>query len=240
MEEVTPPLFMAKNDMDQIFTRNKMKKGLFLLSIILSLVLFSCSKNKEKGIETVIPAIVNCSKLHTAQYNVHKILTYKDMTAIEGSIFSEKISIPIPGDRMLVIPIDATIRAYIDFSQFSKDNIVMDNDGKVIITLPNPQIVLSSAQIDYKNEKQYLSWNRSKFASEEKEEFIKQGRASILASMAHSDIIDRSRTSAFNTIQPILISAGFSPENIIIRFSDDIEKNKYSEQTIKLLTSIEE
>lgn len=219
-----------------------MKKVLFSTCILLSLLLLGCSKGNQKSpMEIALPMINNCSKLYTAQYNVHKIITYEDMTAIEGSLFFEKISIPIPGERKLVIPIDATIKAYIDFGQITKDNISVDSEGKkVTITLPNPQIVLSSAKIDYKNEKQYLSWNRSKFSNEEKENFIKQGRASILASMTNSDIIDRSRVNAFKTLQPILVSAGFSPENITVTFSDEIEKNKHSEGIIKQLSIIED
>lgn len=219
-----------------------MKRVSFITCIILSVFLLGCSKSNQKSpMEIALPMINNCSKLHTAQYNVHKILTYEDMTAIEGSIFFEKISIPIPGERKLVVPIDATIKAYVDFSLITKENINVDNNGeKVTITLPNPQIVLSSAKIDYKNEKQYLSWNRSKFSNEEKENFIKQGRASILASMANSDIIDRSRVNAFKALQPILVSAGFSPENITVTFSDEIEKNKHSEGIIKQLSIIED
>lgn len=220
-----------------------MKRTLLIITtILLGVFLTGCSKNAQKSpIEVAMPMINNCSKLHTAQYNVHKILTYEDMTAIEGSLFFEKISIPIPGERKLVIPIDATIQAYIDFSQITKENINVDSEGKkVTITLPNPQIVLSSAKIDYKNEKQYLSWNRSKFSNEEKENFLRQGRASILASMANSDIIDRSRVNAFKTLQPILVAAGFSPENITVTFSDEIEKNKHSEGIIKQLSIIED
>jgi len=220
-----------------------MKKTLLIITtILLGILLTGCSKNAQKSpIEVAMPMINNCSKLHTAQYNVHKILTYEDMTAIEGSLFFEKISIPIPGERKLVIPIDATITAYIDFGQITKENIRVDSKGeKVTITLPNPQIVLSSAKIDYKNEKQYLSWNRSKFSNEEKENFLRQGRASILASMTNSDIIDRSRVNAFKTLQPILVSAGFSPENITVTFSDEIEKNKHSEGIIKQLSIIED
>lgn len=219
-----------------------MKKVLFSTCILLSLLLLGCSKGNQKSpMEIALPMINNCSKLYTAQYNVHKIITYEDMTAIEGSLFFEKISIPIPGERKLVIPVDATIKAYIDFGQITKDNISVDSEGKkVTITLPNPQIVLSSAKIDYKNEKQYLSWNRSKFSNEEKENFIKQGRASILASMANSDIIDRSRVNAFKTLQPILVAAGFSPENITVTFSDEIEKKKHSEGIIKQLSIIED
>ena len=74
-----------------------MKKVLFSTCILLSLLLLGCSKGNQKSpMEIALPMINNCSKLYTAQYNVHKIITYEDMTAIEGSLVFEKISIPMP------------------------------------------------------------------------------------------------------------------------------------------------
>ena len=216
-----------------------MKRINLLFAISIACLLWGCSSSSKKGVDILIPNITNCAKLHTAQYNVHKILTYEDLQKLEANILTEKISIPIPGERKLVIPIDAVVSAYIDLSTFGKENISI-NGEKVEVTLPNPQIVLSSAKIDYKNEKQYLSWNRSKFTNAEKEDFLKQGRQSILASMAQSDIIDRSRINAYNTLLPILMSAGYQKENITIKFSDEIERNNNPKQLINSLTTIKD
>ncbi len=214
-------------------------RPLYKFILLFSLFLcYSCSDGKKKGDEVMISQIVNCAKLNTVQYNVHKLLTYEDLHAIEGSIFSEKISIPIPGERKLIVPIDATIKAYIDFSSFNSSNIDIQGE-QLKITLPNPQIVLSSSKIDYKNEKQYLSWNRSRFTSEEIEKFTAQGRASILASMVNSDILDRSRISAYKTLLPILTAAGYKQENITISFTDEIEQNIHNKDILQKLILIE-
>ena len=128
------------------------------------------------------------------------------------------------------------IKCYIDFSKFNATNISIDGD-KILITLPDPQIVLSSAKIDYKNVKQHLSWNRSKFSAEEKDKLLRQGRASILSDMAKTDIIEKSRQSAFRALLPILSDIGFKAEDITLRFSDGIEQNPNSEKTIQMIIS---
>ena len=212
-----------------------MKKIAYIILIVL--FFSACSDNKGKNqSDALVLSISNCAKLHTMQYNIHKILTYDDIQTLETSLFSEKFSIPIPGDRKIAIPIDAVIKCYIDFSKFNATNISIDGD-KILITLPDPQIVLSSAKIDYKNVKQHLSWNRSKFSAEEKDKLLRQGRASILSDMAKTDIIEKSRQSAFRALLPILSDIGFKAEDITLRFSDGIEQNPNSEKTIQMIIS---
>ncbi len=221
-----------------------MKKLQSVILAFLSFVilLISCNNGGKEGVTsqeqpTLTQKISSCSKLYTTQYNVHKILTYEDANALKGSIFNEEFSIPIPGDRKILIPIDAVVKAYIDFSKFSDENVKIDGE-RITIVLPQPNIEMTSSKIDYENEKAFVSWNRSDFTSEEKESFIQQGRASILQSMAESDIIDKSRVSAYNVLLPILEAAGYKPSNITLKFPDKIEENKRSEQTIHGLISL--
>lgn len=224
-------------------TRRKLTVAV-ILAIVLSLgcITVSCGgestpQEEEKGIGVLIPRITNCARLYIVQYNVRKILTYESLNAIEGSIFSEKISIPIFGDRKILIPIDATVKGYIDFSEFTEENVKVEGD-KIEVTLPMPKIEMTSSKLDYENEKKYVSWNRSDFTEEEKEALIKQGRASILSSLAESDIIEKSKTCAFNALLPIFQSAGYDVTNITLNFPDEIEKNPKTEQTIQKLMDV--
>ncbi len=228
------------NKMNEVYMK---KLRIATLTILLLVTLMtSCGNEDKENVATqeqptLTQRISSCSKLYTTQYNVHKILTYEDANALKGSVFNEEFSIPIPGDRKILIPIDAVVKAYIDFSKFSDEDVKIDGE-RITIVLPQPNIEMTSSKIDYENEKAFVSWNRSDFTSEEKESFIQQGRASILQSMAGSDIIDKSRVSAYNVLLPILESAGYKPSNITLKFPDKIEENKKSEQTIHGLISL--
>ena len=103
-----------------------------------------------QGIDTVpmlIMQVQKCSKLYTAEYRVHKIVTHDDALRLKGSLLKKQFDIKLPmADRKIAIPIDAKLKAYIDFSDFSEKNI--ERDGKKItILLPDPQVSMTSSKI---------------------------------------------------------------------------------------------
>lgn len=83
-----------------------------------------------QGIDTVpmlIMQVQKCSKLYTAEYRVHKIVTHDDALRLKGSLLKKQFDIKVPmADRKIAIPIDAKLKAYIDFSDFSEKNIERD------------------------------------------------------------------------------------------------------------------
>lgn len=210
----------------------------FLLPFVFFLLLVGCSfpkSSEEKG-KNVVLSVSKCSRLYTVQYNVHKVLTHQDFSSIEGNIFFEKITIPIPGERKIAMPMDATVKAYIDFNGFSEENISVVDD-KITIILPNPKIEMTSSKVDYANEKQFLSWNRSKFSEEEKETLWQIGRAKVLADIKNTDFIERSQLGAYNALLPLVVAAGFKRENIVIRFDKKIVEGGPDDQMILHLLS---
>ncbi len=217
----------------------KMKKT--ILTLLSALLLVACGGNTQQEAaqpgNTLVNSIQQCAKLNIAQYKVHKVIVYEDPGTVESNILFEKISIPIPGKKKILIPVDATVKTYIDFSRFGEGDIRKEGE-KIFITLPEPQIELVSSKIDYENEKSIVSWNRSDFTEKEREEFIRQGRDSILTSLAQNDIIGRSCANAFNALLPILTSAGFKPEDVTISFPDKVEKDRTSKQTVMQFTTL--
>ena len=86
----------------------------------------------------LITQIQKCSKLYTAEYRVHKIVTHDDVLRLKGSVLSRQFNIKLPlGDRKIAIPIDAKLKAWIDFSQFSERNIER-RGNHITIILPDP------------------------------------------------------------------------------------------------------
>lgn len=203
------------------------------LALLLTLHFTGCSfpKSSEERGRDVVSSVSQCSRLYTVQYNVRKVLTHQDFSTIEGNIFFEKITIPIPGERKIAMPMDATVKAYIDFNDFTEKNISVVDD-KITITLPNPKIEMTSSKIDYANEKQYLAWNRFKFTEEEKEALWRIGRAKVLSDMKDTDFIERSQLGAYNALVPLVMAAGFKRENIVIRFDQEITDGRHDDQTI--------
>ena len=130
-----------------------MKTTLTILAAVMSLAFCSCGSKPAEKEKTTKPAVdtmavmvmqvQRCSKLYTTEYRVHKVLTHDDKLEMKGKLAGHDYNIPVPlGKRKVAIPIDDTIKAYIDFASFSSDNVQRDSTH-IRITLPDPHIVLT-------------------------------------------------------------------------------------------------
>ena len=191
------------------------------------MLFFSCGNkgNKQQEqtvvIDTIpmmIMQIQKCSKLYTAEYKVHKIVTHTDQLKLKGSILQQVFNIQLPtGDRKVAIPMDATLKASVDFSQFSANNI-RRNGQKIEIILPDPEVTMTSSRIDHENIKKHVSILRSNFTDAEMTSLEKQGRAAILNSVPKMGIIDMAKDNAARTIIPMIVQMGFNEQDITITF----------------------
>lgn len=167
---------------------------------------------------TLVMQIQKCSRLYTTEYQVHKIVTHDDDIKLKGKLFSKNYNITLPlGQRKVAIPMEATLKAYVDFAEFSADNVRRDSTHIELI-LPDPRIVLTSSRIDHNEIKEYVALMRSNFSEEELQSYEMQGREVIIHDIANSDITERARQSAANAIVPILRQLGYKPQNITISF----------------------
>lgn len=210
-----------------------------LLNIILSamiLVFSACSQKqpteeKANVIDTIpvmVMQIQKCSRLYTAEAHVHKIITHDDQLNLKGSFMKKDFNIHIPGsNRKVAIPMDATIKAYVDFEGFSQKNVSRKGD-KIEIILPDPKLVLTNSKIDHKAVKQYVSLTRSNFTDAELTKLEQQGRQNIINDFPNIDLMEQAQFSAANTLIPMLIDMGFKEENIKISF-----RKKFTLQDLK-------
>ena len=174
-----------------------------------------------QGIDTVpmlIMQVQKCSKLYTAEYRVHKIVTHDDALRLKGSLLKKQFDIKLPmADRKIAIPIDAKLKAYIDFSDFSEKNI--ERDGKKItILLPDPQVSMTSSKIDQKNVRQYVALTRSDFSDAELADYQQQGRKAIIESIPKMGILESAQRNAAKVLVPMLKELGYAEEDITIAF----------------------
>ena len=213
-----------------------MKKFLFIILSAMILAFSACSKKQptEEKVNVIdtIPVMVmqiqKCSRLYTAEAHVHKIITHDDQLNLKGSFMKKDFNIHIPGsNRKVAIPMDATIKAYVDFEGFSQKNVSRKGD-KIEIILPDPKLVLTSSKIDHKAMKQYVSLTRSNFTDAELTKLEQQGRQSIINDIPNIDLMEQAQFSAANTLIPMLIDMGFKEENIKISF-----RKKFTLQDLK-------
>ena len=142
-----------------VMVQKKMFSYRYVSILVLSaaMMLMACGQKTEpeKPSEPVvidtIPQMVmqiqQCSKLYTTEIKVHKIVTHDDVVRLKGNLMNMPFNIPLPlGDRKIAIPMDATLKAYIDFSEFDEKSIERDGD-KITVLLPDPQVVLTSSKI---------------------------------------------------------------------------------------------
>ncbi len=200
-----------------------MRLHLILFSIFM--LCCSCSRHKTEQ-ETVtidtIPMMVmqiqKCSKLYTAEYKVHKIITHDDKMKLNGSFMKKDFSINLPlGSRKIAIPMDATLKAYIDFADFNEDNVKRQGD-KIEIILPDPHVTLTSTRINHNEIKQYVALTRSRFSDEELSSYERQGREAIIKDIPSMGMMDMARESAARTLIPMIEQMGFEESNITISF----------------------
>lgn len=209
-----------------------MKHKATLIVMLAITLLASCNRNKTdetaKQIDTIpemVMHIQKCSRLYTAEYKFHKIVTHQDKKTIKASLFKTDMSFDIPmSERKIAIPMDATIKAYIDFSNFSEKNITKYGN-KIEVTLPDPRIIMTSSKINHEDIKKDVSLMRSSFSDEELLNYEKQGRDQIIKAIPQTDILERAKMNAANNIIPMIKLMGYDEKNITINFRKDFSNN---------------
>lgn len=181
----------------------------------------------------LIMQVQKCSKLYTAEYRVHKIVTHDDALRLRGSLLQKQFNFKVPmADRKIAIPIDAKLKAWIDFSKFSEENVERDGD-KITIILPDPQVTMTSSKIDQKNVRQYVALTRANFSDEELSNYQQQGRAAIIESIPQMGILETAKANSAKVLVPMLVEMGYKEENITIAFRKDFTARDF-QKLIKL------
>lgn len=199
----------------------------FCMLALLSLT-ESCNGNRPRETsadETVVDTIPRmvmqiqqCSRLYTTEVKIHKIVTHDDVVRLKGSVMSLPFDIPLPlGDRKVAIPMDATLKAYIDFSEFDEHNIER-RGNKIVVLLPDPQVVLTSSKVNQKEIKEYVGLVRSHFSDSELSNYEQQGRLAIINDIPQMDILPTAQANAARVLVPIIARMGYREEDITIAF----------------------
>lgn len=226
-------------------TEKKMIYYRFVSVVVLAVALMmTACRHKaepEKSVEPVvidtIPQLVmeiqQCSRLYTTEVKVHKIVTHDDVVRLKGNLMSKQFNIPLPlGDRKIAIPMDATLKAYIDFSEFDERSIERDGD-KITILLPDPQVVLTSSKINQKEVKEYVGIVRAHFSDSELSNYEQQGRQSIINSIPQMNIVETAQANAARVLVPMIAQMGYREENITVAFRKNLTMNDIIKRAVE-------
>lgn len=171
---------------------------------------------------SLVTQIQKTSKLYTTEYRIHKIVTHDDVVRLKGNLLQKEFDIALPlGERKIAIPMDATLKAYIDFSDFSEKNIERRGEH-ITILLPDPKVTLTSSKINQKEVKEYVGLTRSHFTDKELTKYEQQGRQSIIDNIPNMDIIPTAQANAARVLVPMLTQMGYKEENITIAFRKNL------------------
>lgn len=204
------------------------KTVIILLLLALAIVAgwyYSCGRATEDKVESPIDTakvlvrqVQDCARLYTAEMEVRKVVTHDDNVNFQAKVLSKKIDLGIPlGKRKVAIPMEATLKAYIDFSDFSEKNIRRKGD-KIEVILPDPKVVMTHTKINNEEIKKNVPFLRSDFTDEEMTNYETQGRNDIVASIPKMNIIPTAQEGAAKVLVPLLEQLGFKAENITVTF----------------------
>ena len=203
-------------------------KTTFYFVIVLCLSLLSACRGEETKAEAVrvdtlslVMQVKECARLYTAEYEVHKLVMKDDPLRVKGNLFQRAFDVKVPiGERKVMIPLDVTLKAYIDFTGFDEKNVLRSGD-RIVVTLPDPRVVVTSSRINHDEVKQFVSLTRSDYTSAELADFTRQGEDEILASVPQLGILEMARENAAHVLVPMLTRLGYDERNIVISFRKD-------------------
>lgn len=226
-------------------TEKKMKYYRFVSVVVLAVALMmTACGHKAEPEKSVAPVVIDtipqlvmeiqqCSRLYTTEVKVHKIVTHDDVVRLKGNLMSKQFNIPLPlGDRKIAIPMDATLKAYIDFSEFDERSIERDGD-KITILLPDPQVVLTSSKINQKEVKEYVGIVRAHFSDSELSNYEQQGRQSIINSIPQMNIVETAQANAARVLVPMIAQMGYREENITVAFRKNLTMNDIIKRAVE-------
>jgi hypothetical protein len=182
------------------------RKRLFWLgAVILALLAVNVAVPKKKAPPYVSARILkDLAELATVQYSVTKIVSYKDVAWY--------------GDRKILFETAATVKAGIDLNELTDQDIRLEGERAVTVSLPRPRILIFNMKPEHMreifNESGIL---RSDFSNQEKDALLSQGERDIRAKVASMDILERAARNARTLVESWLAKSGFHTVHVVFK-----------------------
>lgn len=172
-------------------------------------ILQGCSRvGSEEALTQEIASISSMKELGLVEYRVRKIIKADD----QGEWY--KI-----GDRKILLSCTAYLKAGIDLSLFSAEDITADrSSGKVTITLPHARLLsLSMPASEIRQEYDQVTLLRSGFTVQERNALLRQGERQIRASVPSLGILQKAEENARKFFESTFYGLGFQTVEVIFK-----------------------
>ncbi len=169
-----------------------------------ALMLIGCT-SKEEVLKQRVQSMAGTAELGTVEYTVKKIVKTND---------DQWYSI---GDRKILFRSTAYLKAGVDLSDFSSDNVQMDGDN-VTITLPHAKLLsfnmpAEETQTVFEN----YGFFRSSFSAEEQNQILQLGEKNIREDVPNLGILQDAERNVREIFTAMLSQMGFKTIKIIFK-----------------------
>ncbi len=183
-----------------------MRMYLFLV-FIGAVIVVTCSPNRERNRMHDVLGLQNMSELATSEYVVTKIIKANDNKTWYKA-----------GERKILMTCKASLVAGIDMSKISANDIDISGD-EISIVLPRARLLsINIKPEDIRTAYEEISFFRSKFSSEEKNDLASQAEIQIKNSADSLGLLTTAESNATLFVNNFLRRQGF--RNIKIRFNN--------------------
>ncbi len=181
--------------------------GTFFVLLLTALMLPACTERvPEDTTEREIEAISQMRELSLVEYRVRKIVKADD----EGEWY--KI-----GDRKILLSCTAYLKAGIDLSGFSAENVDINRlDGSVTVTVPHAKLLsLDMPASEIREEYDHVTMLRHSFSAEERNALLRQGEKQIRSSVPSLGILEKAEENARRFFESVFTKMGFTSVEVV-------------------------
>ncbi len=183
--------------------------ALCLLALGILSMLQGCSQpGRDEILREEIESITAMKQLGVVEYRVRKIIKADD----QGEWY--KI-----GDRKILLSCTAYLKAGIDLSSFSADDIEVDRlTGKVTVTLPHATLLsLDMPASEIRQEYDQVTLFRSEFSVQERNDLLRQGERQIRRSVPSLGILPKAEENARKFFESVFYKLDFTTVEVVFQ-----------------------
>ena len=181
--------------------------GTFFVLLLTIFMVPGCSERvPEDTTQREIEAISQMRELSLVEYRVRKIVKAND----EGEWY--KI-----GDRKILLSCTAYLKAGIDLSGFSAENVDINRlDGSVTVTVPHAKLLsLDMPASEIREEYDHVTMLRQSFTAEERNALLRQGEKQIRSSVPSLGILEKAEENARRFFESVFTKMGFTSVEVV-------------------------
>ena len=181
--------------------------GTFIVLLLTIFMVPGCSERvPEDTTQREIEAISRMRELSLVEYRVRKIVKAND----EGEWY--KI-----GDRKILLSCTAYLKAGIDLSGFSAENVDINRlDGSVTVTVPHAKLLsLDMPASEIREEYDHVTMLRQSFTAEERNALLRQGEKQIRSSVPSLGILEKAEENARRFFESVFTKMGFTSVEVV-------------------------